>query len=102
MPEQECYLLEIAAPLAAELGAGAAHVMRRQLFETHGARVLLNNLQHCTWRKILAPYFAALAHRAKDLSLGHAGRGGPGVDRRFDPGGDGNRADAVSLSGDVD
>ena len=46
MAEQEFYLLEVAAPLAAELGAGAAHVMRRQLFETHRARVLLNDLQH--------------------------------------------------------
>jgi hypothetical protein len=100
--EQEFYLLEIAAPLAAEFRAGVAHVMRRQLFETHGARVLLNDLQHCTWREVLTPNFAALAHRAKDLSFGDAGRGGPRVDRRFDPGGDGNRTNPISLSGDVD
>ncbi len=100
--QQEFYLLEIAAALAAELGAGAAHVMRRQLFETHRARVLLNDLQHCTWREILTPDFAALAHRAKDLPLGNAGRGGPRVDRCFDPGGDGNRTNAISLSRDVD
>jgi ParB family transcriptional regulator, chromosome partitioning protein len=62
-------LLEVAAALAAELGTGAAHVMRRQLFETHGARVLLNNLQHGTWREILTPDFATLAHRAKELRV---------------------------------
>ena len=33
--EQEFYLLQVAAPLAAELGAGAAHVMRCQFLETH-------------------------------------------------------------------
>jgi hypothetical protein len=54
------------------------------------ARVVLNDLQHGTWREILAPDFAALAHGAKDLALGNAGRGCPGVDRGFDPGGDGN------------
>jgi hypothetical protein len=58
--------------------------MRRQLFETHGARVLLNDLLHGTWSEILAPNFAALVHRAKDLPLGDAGRDGPGVDRCFD------------------
>ena len=36
--EQEFYLLETAAPLAAELGAGAAHVIQCQLFKTHRAR----------------------------------------------------------------
>jgi len=86
--EPEFYLLEIAAALAAELGTGAAHVMRRQLFKTHRARVVLNDLQHCPWREILTPDFAALAHGAKDLSLGNAGRGGPRVDRRLDPGRD--------------
>jgi hypothetical protein len=65
MTQQEFYLLEVAAPLAAELGAGAAHVMRRQLFQTHGARVMLNDLQHRARREILAPDFAPLAHRAK-------------------------------------
>jgi hypothetical protein len=50
MAQQEFYLLEVAASLAAELGAGAAHVMGRQLFETHGARVVLHVLQHGTWR----------------------------------------------------
>jgi len=54
------YLLEIAAPLATDLGNGAAHVMRRQLFKTHRARVPLNDLQHRTWREILTPGFAAL------------------------------------------
>jgi hypothetical protein len=52
--EQEFYLLEVAATLAAELGAGSAHIMRRQLFETHSARLLLNDLQHGTWLEILA------------------------------------------------
>src|SRR6202453_519073 len=102
MAEQEFYLLEVAAALAAEFSAGAAHVMRRQLFETHGARVLLNDLQHRTWREILTPDFAALAHCAKDLPRGNAGRGGPGVDRCFDPGGDGNRANTVPFPRDVD
>src|SRR6202021_1352113 len=86
--EQEFYLLEVAAALAAELGTGAAHVMRRQSLKTHRARVQLNDLQHRTWREILTPDFAALAHRAKDLPFGNAGRGGPGVDRCFDPRGD--------------
>jgi hypothetical protein len=92
--KQEFYLLEIAAPLAAELGAGAAHVMPCQLFKTHRARVLLNDLQHGTWREILTPDFARLSHRAKDLSLGNAGR----VRRCFHPGGDGNRANPISLN----
>jgi len=74
--EQEFYLLEIAAPLAAELGTGAAHVMRRQFLQTHLSRVLLNDLQHCAWREIFTPDLAALAHRAKDLTLSNAGRGG--------------------------
>ena len=87
MPQQEFYLLQIAAPLAAELGARAAHIMQRQLFETHGARVLLNDLQHGTWSETLAPDFAALAHCAKDLPFGNAGRGGPRVDRCFDQAG---------------
>jgi hypothetical protein len=81
MPEQEFYLLEVAAPLAAELGTGAAHVMRRQFLQTHGARVMLNDLQYGPWREILSPNFATLAHRAKDPPLGNAGRGGPSVDR---------------------
>src|ERR1700677_3536156 len=102
MSQQEFYLLEVAAALAAELCAGAAHVMRRQLFETHGARVLLNDLQHRAWREILTPDFATLAHRAKDLPLGNAGRSGPRIDRCFDPGGDGNRTNPISLSRDVD
>jgi hypothetical protein len=76
--------------------------MRRQLFETHLSRVLLHDLQHRARRELLAPDFAALAHRAEDLPLGNAGRGGPSVNRCFDPGGDGNRANAVSLSGEVD
>jgi hypothetical protein len=102
MTQEEFYLLEVAAPLAAELGAGAAHVMGRQLFETHGARVVLNDLQHCARREILTPDFAALAHRAKDLPLSNAGRGDPHVDGCFDPGGDGNRANAIPFSRDVD
>jgi hypothetical protein len=102
MAEQEFYLLEVAAALATELGAGAAHVMRRQLFETHGARIPLNDLQNRTRGEILTPDFAPLAHGAKDLPLGHAGRGGPRVDRCFDPGGDSNRTNPISLSGDVD
>jgi hypothetical protein len=76
--------------------------MRRQLFETHCPRVVLNDLQHGTWREILAPDFAALAHRAKNLPLGNSGRGGPGVDRRFDLGRDGKRTNPISLSGDID
>jgi hypothetical protein len=44
MTQEEFYLLEIASALAAELGTGAAHVMRRQVFEAHRARVLLNDL----------------------------------------------------------
>jgi hypothetical protein len=40
--EQEFYLFDVGAALASELGAGAAHVMWRQFFETHRARVLLN------------------------------------------------------------
>jgi hypothetical protein len=58
--EQEFNLLKIAAALAAELGAGAAHVMRCQFFETHRARVLLNDLQHGARRESLTPYFAAV------------------------------------------
>jgi hypothetical protein len=81
MSQQEFYLLEVAAALAAELGTGAAHVMRRQLFQTHRARIMLNDLQHGARREILTPDFAALAHSAKYLSLGNAGRGGPRVDR---------------------
>jgi hypothetical protein len=50
----------------------------------------LNDLQHCARREILTPDFATLAHRPKDLPLGNAGRGGPGVDCCFDLGGDGN------------
>jgi hypothetical protein len=102
MTQQEFYLLKVAAPLAAEFGAGAAHVMGRQPIKTHRARVLLNDLQHRARREILAPDFAALAHRAKNLPLGNAGCGGPFVDRCFDPGRDGNRTNPVSLSGDVD
>jgi hypothetical protein len=83
--------------LAAKLGAGAAHVMRRQLFETHGARVLLNDLQHGSWREILAPGFAALEHRAKDLLLGDAGRDGPGVERCFDAGRNGIRRNPIPF-----
>jgi hypothetical protein len=100
--EQEFDLLEVAAAFATELGTGAAHVMRRQLFKTHGPRVVLNDLQHCAWREILPPDFAALAHRAKDLPLGNAGRGSPRVDRRFDLGRYGNRTNPISLSRDVD
>ena len=48
-------MLEIAAAFAAELGTGAAHVMRRQFLQTHLSRVLLNDLQHCAWREMLAP-----------------------------------------------
>jgi hypothetical protein len=60
MLQQEFYLLEIATPLAAELGAIAAHVKRRQFLEPHGAGVLLNDLQHCSRREILTPDFAPL------------------------------------------
>jgi hypothetical protein len=56
--------------------------MRRQLFETHGG-VVLNDLQHCAWREMHTPNFAALAHCAKD-PLANAGRGSPSVDRCFD------------------
>jgi hypothetical protein len=90
MPEQEFYLLEIAAALAAELGTGAAHVMGRQFFQTHLSGVLLNDLQHGAWREILTPDFAALAHCAKDLARANAGRVGPRVDGCFHPGGDRN------------
>jgi hypothetical protein len=96
--EQEFYLLEVAPRLRKSL----AQVMRRQLFETHGARVLLNDLLHGTWSEILAPDFAALVHRAKDLPLGDAGRDGPGVDRCFDPRRNGNRTNPVPFSRDVD
>jgi hypothetical protein len=58
--EQEFYLLEITAPPAAQLGAVAAHIMRRQFLQTHGAGVMLNDLQHCAWREILTPDLALL------------------------------------------
>ena len=62
------------------------------------ARVVLNDLQHCTGRDILTINFGALAHGAKDLPLGNAGRGGPRVDRCFDPGRDGIGANSVSVA----
>jgi hypothetical protein len=57
--QQQFYLLEIATPLAAKLGAGAAHVMGAN-FSRPIARVLLNDLQHCARREILTPDVAAL------------------------------------------
>jgi hypothetical protein len=50
--EQEFDLLDVAAALAAELGAGAAHVVRRQLLDSHLPCVLLNDLKDCTRREI--------------------------------------------------
>jgi hypothetical protein len=38
MPSKNVYMHEITDPLAAELGADAAHVIRAPAFETHRAR----------------------------------------------------------------
>ena len=94
---QEFYSLEIAARLA-EFGAGAAHVMGRQLFKTHGPRVVLNDLQHgirCeyspqtlpplrTARKIFPPGMPAAVVQASIAALTQAGTATERT-HRFDP-----------------
>jgi hypothetical protein len=79
-------LLEIAPRSRQSLAQVRRMVMRCQFLETHGTRVLLDDLQHGTWGEILTQTLPPLRTARKIFPAVMPAAVGPRVDRCFHPG----------------
>jgi hypothetical protein len=86
MAEEQLDLLQLPARLAAEFGAGAAQVVRREPAEIGGLGITHHQAPDCLFVPDLGAYDdIALVHGPEDAASGNPGRAQPGVDPGLDP-----------------
>jgi hypothetical protein len=98
--EQELDVFEVAATPAAELGAGAAKVVRSEAFDADLLGCLLHHRPDRPGSQAL-PDPAVLADGAQKPALLHSGRRDPGVDPLLDPYRHGDGPDPAALAAEV-
>ena len=81
--EQQLNLLQLAAGRAAQLGAGASKVVRRDSGRAYFGRILTEHLPDDLLAQASARNKARPAHRAEYVASSKAGRRRPGVDSDF-------------------
>jgi hypothetical protein len=99
--EQELDLLQIAAVLAAELGAGPAQIVRSEAFDPDLFGRLLDHAPDRPVAQTLPHDLATLQDRPEELPFLEAGGRGPGVDRLLDPDRHRHGADPATLAAQI-
>jgi hypothetical protein len=83
--EKQLDLLELAAGCAAELGASASQVMRRETGNSNCLCVVLEHLPHNLLAQAFTSRPASAGHRPEDVALRQPRRRCPSIERHLDP-----------------
>jgi len=102
MPQQELNLVQFSACGMAQLGTGAAKIVRTQAIEAEVRRVLLHYMPDQPLSDAFAPVLARAADTSEDLPIGQTGRRSPDVHCCLHPFWYGHGPDMPTFAYEVD
>jgi hypothetical protein len=98
MPQQELNLLKFSTARVAQLRAGSAQVMRRNMLQARSLAATLDHVPHYILRDAFSPHLSRPGDGPKDPSLRDPGCSCPLIEGYFDPLWNGHGADVSALA----